>query len=354
MKNILNLKSQLSCAAIIQNPKNRRYLSGFSSSDGMLVICDKAYLLLDFRYAEAARIKQKNGAIPSEIEIVCPEKGFTDFVLQVLKRCGQKTLAFEESYVTYSSYENMKKSLGDIELIPMGSIVEKLRQIKSQSEVKKIKASQEITDKAFEHILNFINPKRTETEIAAEIDHFFRKNGAYPSFDTICVSGTKSSLPHGVPENIPLTLNGFLTMDFGACLDGYCSDMTRTVVVGKADDKMKSIYKTVLQAQEAVFKILRGGLNGNTVDSAARDLIYNAGYKGCFGHSLGHSLGLDIHEAPNFSPNNPNPVPAGCVVSVEPGIYIEGMYGVRIEDIVYLTDNGFENLTASSKELIEL
>ena len=354
MKKINALKRDVGCSILVQSPKNRRYLSGFNSSDGTLLISDKAYLLLDFRYAEAARIKQKNGVIPQEIEIICPDKSPMDIVMDILNRNGEKKLAFEESYVTYGAYEALQKKLSGIELVPVGNAIQKLRSIKSAHELEKIKAAQSITDAAFSHILNFINPNRTELEVAAEIDCFFRRNGAFTAFDTICVSGAKSSLPHGVPEDIKLTENGFLTMDFGACLDGYCSDMTRTVVVGKADEKMKEVYSTVLTAQKAVLKSLCGGLDGKTVDGIARDIIYNAGYKGCFGHSLGHSLGLDIHESPNFSPSNPFSVPAGCVVSVEPGIYIEGLYGVRIEDIVYLTNDGHINLTKSPKELIEL
>ncbi|MBE6688611.1 MAG: aminopeptidase P family protein [Ruminococcaceae bacterium] len=354
MNNIQKFLSQLSCAAIIQNPKNRRYLTGFSSSDGVLLICEKPYLLLDFRYAESARIKKQQGIIPAEIEIICPERSFFTEVLQIMQKCDCKTLAFEENYVTFKAYKDMCKALDGIHLIPLENAVEKLRQIKSEDELKKIKAAQEITDSAFEHILGFISRDRTETEIAAEIDHYFRQNGAFTAFDTICVSGAKSSLPHGVPENIPITPNGFLTMDFGACLDGYCSDMTRTVVVGKADEKMKSVYSTVLEAQDAALSVIHGGIIGKEADSAARDVIYNAGYKGCFGHSLGHSLGLDIHESPNFSPKNEFPVPSGSVLSVEPGIYIEGLYGVRIEDIVYLTDEGCINLTRSTKKLIEL
>lgn len=354
MKKILDLRKQLNCAALIQNPKNRRYLTGFSSSDGMVLICDKVYLLLDFRYTESAIIKQKNGEIPSEIQIICPEKSFLETVAQLLEENGESVLAFEEDYVSYKAFETLRYKLDKIKLVAMGGIVEKLRQQKSPSELEKIKAAQKITDDAFEHILNFINPSRTEIEIAAEIDCFFRKNGAYPAFDTICVSGKNSSLPHGVPQDIPLTKNSFLTMDFGACLDGYCSDMTRTVVVGKADQKMKQVYSTVLKAQNAVFSVLKGNMQGDAVDAVARNIIYNCGYKGCFGHSLGHSLGLDIHEAPNFSPTNHGIVPSGCVLSVEPGIYINGMYGVRIEDIVYLTDSGFINLTASKKDLIEL
>ncbi len=354
MNNIQKLKAQLSCAALIQNPKNRRYLSGFSSSDGILLISGKAYLILDFRYAEAARIKQKDGIIPPEIEIILAQKGLLDIAYDIISENKEKKLAFEDDYISFKTYGILKNKFSGIELIPMGTKIENLRRVKSEYEIEKIKAAQKITDLAFEHILTFINKERTETEIAAEIDSFMRKNGAFPAFDTICVSGKKSSLPHGVPENIKLTDNSFLTMDFGACLDGYCSDMTRTVVVGKANEKMKSVYNTVLQAQNAVFDILRGGIEGKTADAAARDLIYNAGYKGCFGHSLGHSLGLDIHETPNFSPNNPYPVESGCVLSVEPGIYIEGMYGVRIEDIVQLTDDGFINLTHSPKNLIEI
>ena len=339
---------------LIQNPKNRRYLSGFASSDGTLLVGEKTYLFLDFRYTESARIKQKNGLIPKEIEIIMPTKGVLDHVKEILDKNGVNALMFEDDYTTVRQYNVLKEKLCGIELIPLGGAVNELRRIKSRDELKKIKASQEITDKAFTHILDFINPLRTESEIAAEIDHFIALCGARTAFDTICVSGKKSSLPHGVPENVRVTQNAFLTMDFGACLDGYCSDMTRTVVVGKADDKMKNVYNTVLKAQKAAFDIIKGGVNGKEADAAARDVIYGAGYEGCFGHALGHSLGLDIHEPPNFSTGNNSPVPSGCVVSVEPGIYIEGLYGVRIEDIVFLTDNGFENLTHSTKELIEI
>ncbi|MBQ9940673.1 MAG: aminopeptidase P family protein [Clostridia bacterium] len=354
MKNIEKLSNSFQKCILIQNPKNRRYLSGFSSSDGMLLIADKPYLILDFRYVGAARIKKSQGIIPDNIEIIMPQKSFIDQVRDILESKGIDTLFFEDDYLSFREYSRLKEKLAPIQLLPLGNAVNELRKIKSPAELEKIKSAQKITDLAFEHILNFINPDSTETEIAAELEHFMALRGACPAFDTICVSGIKSSLPHGVPENIRLTNNSFLTMDFGACVDGYCSDMTRTVVIGKADSKMKEIYNIVLKAQSAAFSIIKGGIDGKVCDSAARDVIYNAGYQGCFGHSLGHSLGLDIHESPNFSPSNPSPVPSGCVLSVEPGIYIDGLYGVRIEDIVYLTDDGFINLTKSTKELIEI
>ena len=234
----------------------------------------------------------------------------------------------------------------------MGSLIEYCRESKDEDEIANIKAAQKITDMAFSHILGFITPDVTETDVALELEWFMRKNGSEgTAFETICVSGTKSSLPHGKPENIKLG-KGFLTMDFGARVNGYCSDMTRTVCIGTPTDEMRKIYDTVLEAQKKAINEICAGITGKRVDSAARDFIYSNGYKGCFGHSLGHSLGIDIHESPNFSPNCDAEIPQNAVLSVEPGIYIEGNFGVRIEDIVKISDFGYENLTESTKELI--
>ena len=192
----------------------------------------------------------------------------------------------------------------------------------------------------------------TERALALELEYFMFRNGAdTKAFNTIAVSGKKSSLPHGVPEDIPVA-QGFLTMDFGAKVGGYCSDMTRTVYIGKPSDEEIKVYNTVLAAQNAAFPVIHGGVLGKDVDKAARDVIEGAGYTGAFGHSLGHSLGMEVHERPNFSPSEQGVVPSGAVLSVEPGIYLEGKYGVRIEDIVFVTDEGCENLTHSSKELV--
>ena len=185
-------------------------------------------------------------------------------------------------------------------------------------------------------------------------ESFIRKNGGEPAFGTIAVSGANSSLPHGHPSDIKLEKNSFLTMDFGARLDGYCSDMTRTVVMGRADDEMKNIYNIVLEAQQKAIDVVKADVFGSTVDKAARDYIASNGYGACFGHSTGHGLGIDVHEYPSFSPKFDFPVSENSVLSVEPGIYIPGLYGVRIEDLVVIKDKNVHNLTKSPKNLIEI
>jgi Xaa-Pro aminopeptidase len=214
--------------------------------------------------------------------------------------------------------------------------------------------AQEITDRAFEHILGFINPDRTEIEVALELEFYMRKLGAEGiAFETIAVSGDASSLPHGVPRDVKLK-KGFFTMDFGAKFNGYCADMTRTVVIGKADEDIKKVYNTVLSAQTAVLDVLGEGMLCREADKIARDIIYGAGYEGCFGHSLGHGVGMFIHESPRLASVWDKPLEVGNIVTVEPGIYIEGKYGVRIEDMVWLTENGAVNLTKAPKDLIEM
>ncbi|MBR2986659.1 MAG: M24 family metallopeptidase, partial [Clostridia bacterium] len=197
-------------------------------------------------------------------------------------------------------------------------------------------------------------PDKTEIDVALELEFYMRSHGAEDkSFDTIAVSGSASSLPHGVPRNVKLE-KGFFTMDFGALYEGYCSDMTRTVVLGKADDEMKKIYNTVLTAQLAAIEKLAVGVTGKETDKVARDIIYGAGYEGCFGHGLGHGVGMDIHEAPSNSAAGIKPFEIGHVITVEPGIYIEGKYGVRIEDMVVFRDGSVEDITKCPKNLIEL
>ena len=237
------------------------------------------------------------------------------------------------------------------------ALLDGARQIKDAGEIEKMKRAQAITDAAFEHILNFIDPSRTEIEIALELEFFMRSHGAESvAFQTITVSGSASSLPHGVPRPVKLE-RGFLTMDYGACVDGYCSDMTRTVVIGKADEEIKRLYNTVLSAQLAALDAAKNGeRRGFTLDKIARDVIEDAGYHGAFGHSLGHGVGMYIHEAPRLAPRTPKDelLCSGNVVTFEPGIYLEGKYGCRIEDMAVITDDGIYNFTKSPKELIEI
>lgn len=340
-------------AILITSDVNRRYLSHFNSSAGAILICNThAYLFLDFRYREMGEVAKTRGIIPSVVTIE-DAASFAN-LKRICERHGIKKLFFEDCRMTCSELNEYKNALCNIEFEPLANRIELFRVSKTPEELNKIRAAQALTEEAFLHVLTCFNDHITETELAAEIDCYFRRRGAENAFETILVSGAHTSLPHGKPENIPLHKNGFVTMDFGAKVDGYCSDMTRTVVFGKATDEMRNLYNLVLDAQNAAFATIRAGITGKAVDAAARDLINAAGFEGCFEHGTGHSLGLEIHESPNFNARGLTPIPAGAVLSVEPGVYLTGKYGVRIEDIVCVTENGYENLTHAKKELLEL
>ena len=339
--------------AIISSELNIRYLCGFDYTDGYLVIFpDSAYLLADFRYIEAAR------AAVSEFEIVMPEGGMLPEINRLIKKHGVSTVSIEDGSVTLADFSKMREALDGITLATGATeILTDLRTVKTEQELDIIAKAQAVTDAAFEHILGFISPDRTELDIALELEFFMRSHGAESlAFDTIAVSGESSSLPHGVPSDKKLS-RGFLTMDFGAKVDGYCSDMTRTVVIGKADSDMKRLYNTVLAAQTAALEAMHEGIGCKAADRVARDIIEAAGYEKCFGHSLGHGVGLFIHESPSLSPRAKeySVLRRGNVVTVEPGIYIEGKYGCRIEDMIAIGHDGSViNFTKSTKELIEL
>ena len=342
-------------AVLVTSEVSQRYLSGLNYTDGyVLVLPEKAFLMADFRYIEDARsIVDAN-----DFEIVMPEGGVVRYTSGLLAEQGVKVLHFEEATMSYGLLETLKKTFEGVELLPGASaILDGLREFKDAGEIEKMTRAQQITDAAFAHILNFINPDRTEVEVALELEFFMRAHGSEGiAFDTIAVSGSASSRPHGVPRPVKLE-KGFFTMDFGARVDGYCSDMTRTVVIGKADEEVRRVYDTVLHAQTAALDALRVGLPCAEADKIARDIIDGAGYKGRFGHSLGHGVGLYIHERPGVHGGSPleNVLRPGHVITVEPGIYIEGKYGCRIEDMVaILPDGTVHNFTQSPKELIEL
>lgn len=343
-------------ALLVTDDISRRYFSGFASSAGYMYISKNACVLaLDFRYFEKAKIARNYGKTAKDMRIVEANVSRKDIVCALLAEDKTTRLLYENCRTTCKAFESLKNDFSAVaELVPAENMIELLRAQKDDHELSRIVEAQRITDLGFDHIRRFIKRGMTETEIALELEFFMRKNGASGlAFETICVSGAKSSMPHGEPDETVVS-DGFLTLDFGAKFDGYCSDMTRTLCVGKPTAEMMKIYDTVLAAQEAAFSKICGGVVGKEVDAAARDLIYNAGYKGCFGHSTGHSLGLEIHECPNFSPREESKIPVGAVLSVEPGIYIEGKCGVRIEDIVFLTENGYKNLTNSTKDIIIL
>ena len=339
--------------ALIFSRFSRAYLTTFFSSDGVLFVTkEKALLFLDSRYFEMAILSQERGEMPKDLTI-CPTP-YGPALCEILKEEAIHTLLFEDRETTCFSLAELKKKFPATEFSPLGDRIEKMRVAKSKKEIELIRASQSLAEEAFSYILTRIAPGRWEREIAAELEFYLKKNGASgPSFETICVSGPRSSLPHGTPEG-KVENNAFLTLDFGAYLSGYASDMTRTVCVGKADEEMKRVYETVFSAQEAGLSAVKAGVLGKDVDLAAREVIEKAGFGQYFGHSTGHGIGLCVHEAPSFSPHSEEIIPQGAVLSVEPGIYLPGKFGVRIEDLVVVREGGCENLNRSPKELIEL
>ena len=342
-------------AVIITSEVNQRYITGFNFQDGLVVVtASRAVLITDFRYIEAAKASKAAGIF----EIVTPDKRHSAVVAEIVKDYSGKVVAVEEAKISLSGYEAFKAALEGCEVKGGASaIIDGLREFKDAEEIASTAKAQDIADAAFKHIIEFIKPDMTEIDVALELEFFMRAHGAESTaFDTIAVSGKASSLPHGEPRNVQLE-KGFLTMDYGAKIDGYCSDMTRTIVIGKADDEMKRLYNTVLEAQLAALAAAKPGALCREMDKIARDIIDNAGYKGTFGHSLGHGVGMYIHEAPGLSqkvmPADRKLTP-GHIVTFEPGIYLEGKYGCRIEDMVAVLEDGILNFTHSPKELIEI
>ncbi len=334
---------------IVTCEKNQRYLSGLNYTDGYVIVGkEKAFLLADFRYIEVAKRCESD-----DLTVILLENRKVT-IGNVFADNGYKNVGFEDGAMTVSALEGFKKGFPNINFVPCGGLIEDMRVAKTENEVETVIKAQRIAEKALERLFTLMTPDMTEIDVALELEYGMRKFGAdKPSFDTIAVSGSASSLPHGEPRNIKLE-KGFLTMDFGALYEGYCSDMTRTIVVGKADDEMKKVYNTVLQAQLAALDFVAAGKVGADCDKVARDIIYGAGYEGCFGHSLGHGVGMFIHENPRLAATWDKPLETGAIVTVEPGIYIEGKYGVRIEDMVWLKEDGPVNLTKAPKELIEM
>ena len=338
-------------ALYISSEINQRYVTDFSYTDGSVLITrGKSYVITDFRYLEAAK---KN--VVGDYEIITQPGAGGNYLYDLCRENDVKTLAFEDGSISYADYMSLKGRLSGIELVPAGGFIEGLRMFKEPGEVENIIKAQRIAERAFAELIPEIRRGMYETELALELEYKMRKLGAEDkSFETIAVSGSASALPHGVPRPQPIE-DGFFTFDFGALVNGYHSDMTRTIVIGKADDEMKRLYNTVLEAQLAAEAVITEGYRNSDADKTARDIIENAGYLGCFGHSLGHGVGLEIHEGPRLAGGTGDAVlKAGQVVTVEPGIYIEGKYGCRIEDMMLITEGGAELLTDCPKELIEI
>ena len=338
-------------AALITGGSNRFYLTGFNSSAGLVLVTpEKAVFLIDFRYYEKAK------SVVKTAEVVLSVKAYVQ-VLEFLKNENVKQLYLDTSEVTIDTFKVLKTALEGIEILDsdkISNVIADCRAVKTQKEIECIKSAQAITDKAFNYILDRIKIGKTEKEIALELEFFARQNGSTGiAFDFIVVSGENSSLPHGVPTDKKLKAGDFITMDFGAKFGGYCSDMTRTVALSFVTDEQNMVYNTVLKAQELAFEKIKAGAVCKEIDAAARDFI-NKDFAGAFGHGLGHSLGIDIHESPAFNTRDNTVLKKNMVLTVEPGIYLENKFGVRIEDTVIVTDNGFENITKSDKELVVL
>ena len=339
-------------AALILSEVNRFYYTGFAASDGALLITrDGALFYTDSRYTEAAEKKLGKDFVRDSAKLY-------DRLAEVFAEENVKTVAVEADRVTLSQFEELREKLPDAgwdASAGLSKAINRQRMVKDETEIENIVAAQRIAEAAFDHILGFIKPGLTEKEIALELEYFMLKNGADGlSFETIAVSGANSSLPHGVPGDKPVEIGDFITMDYGALKNGYHSDMTRTVALGTATDEMRRVYDTVLQAQTASLAAIRDGVSGFDADKAARDVIKDAGYGDYFGHGTGHGVGVEIHELPRLSPLYTGELHTGHVVTAEPGIYLPGRFGVRIEDMALVTDDGCENLTRCPKELIVL
>lgn len=327
-----------------------RYLTGFDYTDGgVLLTANAAFLLTDSRYIEAATETVKHMQCVS-----C--NGLVKVLGEITERGGIKRLYLEQTLSLQELASLQKLPLTLVTDDTLQKALSAARLQKDTHEIALLRKAQAITEKGFDHILPFLREGVTEREAALELEFFMRKNGAHGvSFEFIVVSGANGSRPHGVPSDKPIKKGDFITMDFGALYDGYHADMTRTVAVGNVSDEQRFVYETVLKAQKATLSMLRAGVSGKAADAVARDVIKAAGFGEYFGHGTGHGVGVEIHEAPRLSPLAPDtPLKEGSVVTVEPGIYLPGKCGVRIEDMVYITENGIENLTTAPKELIIL
>lgn len=339
-------------ALLITGDTAEAYALGFRGEGVVLVTETECFYYTDSRYIEAARSKVTGCTITmvetGHLHIAC--------VREDVQRMGLKRLGYEEDTMTVRQFWNWHKALGELaELVPAGELVIGLRRRKDREELALMRQAQAITDRTFQEILNHIRPGVTEGDIAARITYYQMKFGASGnSFDPIVASGPNGSMPHAIPGERQFRSGEFVTMDFGCLYGGYCSDMTRTVAVGQPTEEMKRVYHIVAQAQQAGIDAARAGVSGAEVHEAAHEVIRAAGYGEFFGHGFGHSLGLEIHEDPGFRQTCKEPIPAGAVVSAEPGIYLPGRFGVRIEDVIVVQEEGCEILTRSPKHLMVL
>ncbi|MDK2836327.1 MAG: Xaa-Pro aminopeptidase [Thermosediminibacterales bacterium] len=338
-------------AIIISKPVNIRYLSGFSGSAGFILIDDHdhRFLITDFRYISQAKLEAPN------FEILEYKNDINKKIKTLLNDLGITKTGFESHHLRYEQYLKLKEDLSGIELVPISNLIEGIRKIKTAEEISLIKEAVKIAENAFTHIVKIIKPGIRELDISAELEYFMKKYGSErPAFDTIVASGPRSAFPHGKATERKLENGDFVTIDFGSTVNGYRSDITRTVILGNPSQKQREVYETVLRAQRAALEQIKHGVKASDADLYAREVINTSGYGRFFGHGLGHGVGLDIHEEPGLSPKSKATLEDGMVVTVEPGIYISDWGGVRIEDLVVVRHDGVDNLVKLSKDLISI
>lgn len=338
------LEKQQLDALLIMSDYNRRYLSGFTGSSGAVIITkNNQYLISDFRYKSQAKEQAEH------FDFVLQTKGLLPFVIEFLQDKNIKTIGFEGQHVNFNTYKDLKNHF---ELVPLTGEVEKIRMIKTSDELTLIQKACEIADESFEYILKYIQPGMTELEVKNELENYMTKLGASgPSFDTIVASGYRGALPHGVASDKIIETGDMVTLDFGAYYQGYASDITRSFGVGSLSDEMTKIYNIVLESQLKALDEIKSGMSGSEADKISRDVIKSYGYGDNFGHSLGHGFGLEVHESPGLAQKSEFILEEGMCVTVEPGIYVDNVGGVRIEDDCIVTENGLKKLTHSSKDL---
>ena len=353
MKNLekyLSLLNEEVNGLLLTSRYSRHYGAEYDIAEGVAIVSKAGCrYFTDSRYIEAAQ----KGIKGFEVIMTDREHPYTQLLNEAIADFGITALGYEEYYLTVAEMDTYESKLNVNKFVAMHDKISGFRAVKEEWELDNMRKAQAITDKAFAEMCTRIKPGMTEKELQAELIYCLYKNGGEGlSFDPIVVSGPNTSLPHGVATDRVIQEGDFVTMDFGVLYNGYCSDMTRTVAVGYATEEMEKVYNTVLQAQLAGLAVTKAGVVGKDIDAAARKVITDAGYGEYFGHGYGHSLGLEVHEAPNPNPGNDKPMPAGAVASAEPGIYLPGKFGVRIEDVTIYTADGCENITKSPKNLI--
>lgn len=337
-------------AMLVTSAPGEFYAAGFHGEGAAVVTPDKTWYYTDSRYIEAAQ-QQIGGA---QVGMIRTGETYRSLVEAIVQKAGIRRMGFEDNYMSVAEFGLWREGVS-AELVPASELLETLRMVKDEHELAAMREAQRVTDEAFTEILNDIKPGVAECEIAAKLTYLMARKGAERnSFDPIVACGANGSKPHAVPGKTLIEKGQFVTMDFGCVVGGYCSDMTRTIAVGEPTEEMCFVYATVLKAQLAGIAAAHGGVTGAQIHNIAAQVIADAGYGAYFGHGFGHSLGIEIHENPRFSPLWDKVIPAGACLSAEPGIYLPGKFGVRIEDVIMLTEEGCVDITHSPKELIIL